>query len=317
MLVDRSTPSDKLDVFASVGYHVSAKGSVLEAWTRAKELGCRIFQVFSSPPRQWSLPTVDLDKLAEAGKFLSGEGASVVLHAPYLVNLASTETDLRRKSADSIAYGLQVCRALGAVGLVVHAGTAKDGNVRAALVRTRKALQSVARRVSGGRIIWELTAGAGNPIAALPHSLPALLDAVGDLFDAGICLDTQHLWAAGFDWRGDGIDRLLEQVETACGLQRLACIHLNDSKSDLGSRSDRHANIGKGSIGQRAFVELLLRDELSRVPKILETPGSSEIRKKELKSLQRSCLQVLRRASAGGARAPSGSAETSRLPRAF
>jgi deoxyribonuclease-4 len=124
-----------------------------------------------------------------------------------------------------------------------------------------------------------------------------LLDAVGDFFDAGICLDTQHLWAAGFDWRGDGIDRLLEQVETACGLQRLACIHLNDSKSHLGSRSDRHANIGKGSIGKQAFVELLLREELGGVPKILETPGSSEIRKKELKSLRRSCLQELRRAS--------------------
>jgi deoxyribonuclease-4 len=200
------------------------------------------------------------------------------------------------RSVDSVVFGLELAHLAGGASLVVHAGTAPDGDISTALARLRSSVKKINRLApKGGRLVFELTSGAGVPIAALPREIPRLFEAVEPFDDIGFCLDTQHLWAAGFDWTTDHAgDLLLEELDGLGLLDALACIHLNDSKSEMGSRLDRHENLGDGKIGIGPLVEFVTNPTLRDIPFILETPGSDAARRRELKRLRRAARVSLR-----------------------
>lgn len=293
----RTESSSDRGPFDLVGYHVSSAGGLVEAWERIEELGCKVVQVFSSPPRRWVLPRIDDEALNNFVSRVASSGGRVVLHAPYLVNLAAESTEIRKKSIDAVSYGLDLCSAVGGSGLVVHAGTATDGDRKRALRRLRGAVRSLARRRPRARLVFELTAGGGTAIASVPADVPVLLSVSDPLGDVSICLDTQHLWAAGYDWTGRGLPQLLEDIHVLVGWERLVCLHINDSKSALGSRVDRHANIGSGVIGLQPFVDLLVHSQLRDVIKVLETPGDVATRKSELRALKTCVTSALKRSA--------------------
>lgn len=216
-------------------------------------------------------------------------GGPLVFHAPYLVNLASATPEVRERSVEAIVYGLELSSLAHGAPLVVHAGTAPDGNLDGAMARLRNSLEKVARRApAGGFLVFELTAGAGTAIAALPEDIPRLLEVGSVLDDPGICLDTQHLWAAGFDWHAPGAARkLVGRLRSLGILTALRCIHLNDSKSPRGSRLDRHADLGEGSIGLEPLVDFIEQRALARLPIILETPGSEWLQSEEFQRIKR------------------------------
>ncbi len=176
---------------------------------------------------------------------------------------------------------------------MVHAGTAVDGDLPAALKRLSSSAAEIAREApKGSTLAFELTAGAGRAIASLPSDVPRLLECADAIRDVGICLDTQHLWAAGYDWRApEAADRLLDELARAGCLDSLRCVHLNDSKSAGGSRLDRHANLGEGSIGLDPLVDFVTHPVVAALPVILETPGSDKVRLREFRRLRRALLQ--------------------------
>lgn len=273
-----------------IGYHVSSVGGPKRAWERASRLGSTAFQVFSSPPRNWAHPVFDRRRLEAEFRALDASGAGpVVFHAPYLVNLASPDADVRKRSVNAVVYGLKLSSVVGGAPLVVHAGTATDGDLEAAFRRLSSSLEAIARKApEGGNLVFELTAGAGVALASLPEDAPRLLDAGAVLGKVGICVDTQHLWAAGFDWHLEGAGRrLTEEMRRLGYLDSLRCIHLNDSKSARGSRLDRHANLGEGLIGLGPLCEFLTEPAVSKVPVILETPESEDVRRREFGRLLR------------------------------
>jgi len=279
---------------ACIGYHVSSTGGLAAAWRRAQSLGCTTFQVFSSPPRNWRLPNLDPSRIrAELDQVAALGACSLVFHAPYLVNLASPAEDVRERSIEVVLYGLELSSIANGAPLVVHAGTATDGDLRAALSRLRSSLSEVAGRTPpGARLVFELTAGAGVPIAALPEDVPRLLESASALGDPGICLDTQHLWAAGFDWQVQGAaSKLVSELRSLGALEAVCCIHLNDSKSPRGSRIDRHANLGEGFIGLEPLLAFVTQPAISRLPVILETPGSEWLRSKEFQRLKEAAVE--------------------------
>ncbi len=264
------------------------------ALERAKRLGCTAFQVFSSPPRNWLLPSLDNRRALKEFELVERAGLRLVFHAPYLVNLSSPDEALRAKSVEAVLYGMRLSDLAGGAPLVVHAGTAVDGKVDEAYSRLEYSLSEVARRAPpGGKFVFELTAGAGKPLACELEHIPRLVETAQALSSVEICLDSQHLWAAGYDWQApDAARKLVQCLEDLGCASLLACLHLNDSRSERGSRLDRHANLGAGKIGLGPLVEILRFPLIRQIPVILETPGSDQVRADEFGRLRAAAAKV-------------------------
>lgn len=271
-----------------VGYHVSATGGLRKAVERAESIGCDALQIFPSNPRGWAVPKIDSD-LDSAGRAYMEEKAfgPLFLHAPYLVNLAAADPKIRDKSVASMGFALERAASTGAAGVVVHAGSAGSRDRADALVQTARLTLELLEAHPDTHLIYELTAGGGNPIASVPEHLADLFEATENHPRIGICLDTQHLFAAGFDWPSKGgVNRLAREVEKNVGLDRLKCFHVNDSKTALDSKHDRHAVLGTGEIGKEPFAQLFNHKAFRGVPLILETPGELEDHEEEVALLR-------------------------------
>ena len=257
-----------------LGAHVSVAGGAEKAVARATDLGCDAFQIFVKSPNRWSnAPRPE----AESAAFRAAReaaGLPVVAHAGYLVNLASPKEEVRAKSRDALADELRRCAALGVPGLVLHPGAPQDDGREVGIERVAQGLDAVHAEVGASpvRVLLENTAGQGSTLGVSVGELRAILERIDAPGRVGVCLDTCHAFAAGYDLGGDGYDRLLDELADGPGLDALACWHLNDSKFPRGKRRDRHANIGDGELGLAPFARLLRDDRFGETPMILETP---------------------------------------------
>jgi deoxyribonuclease-4 len=260
-----------------IGIHTSIAPEIGAALERAVALGSTTLQIFSASPRMW--PAAAQRVAADAAaRFRARRQAldlgPLAIHTSYLINLGSADGVLRARSIRAFREELTRAAALGADYLVTHPGTAGADGPAAAIERIADGLRRAAR---GGRcgavtVLLENTAGQGGAIGARLDQLRAIIDRAGDL-PIGVCLDTAHLFAAGYDIRtAGGLERTLDELERTVGLARLRLLHVNDSKAPLGSRVDRHEHIGRGHIGRAAFRRILNHPRLAGRAFIAETP---------------------------------------------
>lgn len=271
-----------------LGAHVSTAGGVSRAFERGAAIGCDALQVFVKNANAWrAKPLADAEVAAfhEAHARTPGPGAPaplpVVAHASYLINLCSPKPDVHAKSRDALLDELRRCSALGIPGLVMHPGAHLGEGEDAGLDGIARALDAVHAEGTdlGARVLLENTAGQGTVLGARLEHLARIVAAVDAPERVGVCLDTCHAFAAGYDLRSDdGYAAFVDAVEATVGVARVAAWHLNDSVFELGSRKDRHAAIGEGALGAAAFARLLADPRWGDVPMVLETPlGDDEL----------------------------------------
>jgi len=295
-----------------VGAHMSAAGGLARAVERAVGVGCRTLQVFTKNSNQWAGKALDREDSAAFREAAKAAGiAPLVSHAAYLINLASPDVATRRRSLTALVDEIRRCDAAGIPFLVLHPGSHGGDGEKTGLNRLARGLDEAAKNTPASKttILLETAAGQG---ACLGHTLGQLAEIrarAASKARIAFCLDTCHVWAAGYDVvTKDGWRSMLEEADRTIGLSRISVIHANDSKKGRGSRVDRHERIGLGAIGEAGFAHLMTEPAFARVPKILETP------KDESGDWDREGLAALRRlaGAAGGLRpAPNHSSVTS------
>jgi len=258
-----------------LGAHVSAAGGVDKAPGRAVEIGCACLQLFTKQPQRWAEPTLD-DATCEAFKGArEAHGIRVAgAHDSYLINLASPDRALWKRSLRSFEGELARASMLGLDFLVTHPGNATDGDLASGVARNAEALTGALERVGGSTpVLLELTAGSGTSIGGSFVQLAEIISALPRHLATrvGVCVDTCHAWAAGYDLAGDW-EGVWTRFDDALGLERLRLFHVNDSKHPLGSRRDRHEHLGRGTLGTEPFRLLMNDERFAGVPKLLETP---------------------------------------------
>jgi deoxyribonuclease-4 len=260
-----------------IGIHTSIAGDIAGSLDLAHGLGANALQIFSSSPRMWARPGARIPD-ADAQRFRARRGelnlGPVVIHANYLINLASPNPVLRTRSIQAFQQELVRGLALGADFLVLHPGCGMGGRVDSSVALVAESLKQSVRGLKLGelRILLENTAGQGSSLGSRLEELKAILDACPGL-PLGVCIDTAHTFAAGWDIRSaSGLDGTLRDIDRLIGLGRVFVVHVNDSKTAHGSRVDRHQHIGKGMIGLEAFGRILNHPLLAKCAFILETP---------------------------------------------
>jgi deoxyribonuclease IV len=255
-------PPSWMDGSLRIGIHTSIAGSYLNALESARKLGCNALQIFSASPRMWQggsarIPDVDAQAFRARRDGL-GFGPLVV-HANYLINLAASQPMLRTRSIQAFHDEIVRAVALGADFLVVHPGARGESKTEHAVSTIVESVKQASKRVPMGnlRILIENTAGMGSAVGARLEEVGEILAGLRDV-PAGACLDTAHLFAAGYDIKSeDGLASTIGQIDGAIGLENVPVFHVNDSKIPLGGRVDRHEHIGKGKIGAEAFARIL------------------------------------------------------------
>jgi deoxyribonuclease-4 len=258
-----------------IGAHVSPAGGLAKAISRGVERGCRAIQIFNQSPRMWK-PTVYREQDVESFRRAMSDSPidAVLIHTVYLLNCASEDADMRAKSLGSLAHSLRVGALLGARGVVLHAGSAKGGDVPSAIKRAGETVRRALAETEGCELHLENTAGAGGTLGRSIEELADLLAACGADARVRFCLDSCHLLASGYDVRTPaGMDALVAELAAKVGLERVGSLHLNDSQAPLGSNRDRHANVGQGELGERGCAAFLGTPALQQLPCVLETPG--------------------------------------------
>jgi deoxyribonuclease IV len=261
-----------------IGAHVSPAGGPAKALERGDERGCRSIQIFNQSPRQWKPHAYSDDQLAEYREALEGSGVeSVLIHAVYLLNPASDDPDIREKTLASLTTSLRVGDALGAAGVVLHPGSALKGEVGPAIKRAGDLVREALAESGSCELHLEDTAGAGGTLGRTFEELAKLLRAGGRSKRLGVCLDSCHLLASGYDVRTiEGVDEMLERFDDEVGLEKLRSLHLNDSQQPLGSNRDRHAPVAQGELGEDGCAAFLSAPAFDDLPCILETPGDDD-----------------------------------------
>ena len=258
-----------------LGGHVSPAGGLVKALERGAERGCEAIQIFNQSPRAWRPTTFREDDVAAFREQLeAGPVRSVVIHAVYLINAASNEEEIRAKSLASLVHALRVGDAIGAAGVVLHPGSQKGEELAGALDRAGEALRHALAESERCPLLLENTAGAGGTLGRSFAELAGLLERGGNDPRLGICLDCCHMLASGFDIRTyDGLTRVMDDFEREIDLERLGCLHVNDSKVPLGANRDRHANLPEGELGREGLAAFLSEPRFEGLPALLEVPG--------------------------------------------
>src|ERR1700694_1669212 len=258
-----------------IGAHVSQAGGLPKAIERGEERGCRAIQIFNQSPRMWR-PTAyrDEDIAASHAAMAASQIDAVLIHAVYLLNCASEDREIRAKSLASLTHSLGVGERIGACAVVLHPGSAKTGDVPSAIARAAVSIREALAESGGCPLHLENTAGTGGTIGRSIEELATLLEASGGDERLGLCLDSCPLLASGYDIRTSaGMDALVSEISTKVGIARVGSLHLNDSQSPLGSNRDRHANIGRGELGENGGAAFLSTPEFAQLACVLETPG--------------------------------------------
>ncbi len=258
-----------------IGAHVSTAGGLARAVERGVELGCESIQIFHQNPRMWRPTAYGEDDFAafRAG-FEASNLSSIVIHAVYLINCASRERPVRTKSLVSLKHALQVGDAIGSAGVVLHAGSTKGDPMDEAIERAGAAIQEALAESESCPLLLENTAGTQGPLGRNFDELARLLDAGGAGERLGICIDCCHLFASGYDIRTeDSLGQVVDELETSFRLDRVRCLHVNDSAVPMGANRDRHANLGKGELGRAGIRAFLSEPRFDALPAIAETAG--------------------------------------------
>jgi deoxyribonuclease-4 len=261
-----------------IGAHVSPAGGPAKAVERGVEAACRSIQIFNQNPRAWK-PTVYTDEQVQACREAMADSPvdALLIHAVYLLNCASEDPEIREKSLTSLVASLRAGDALGAHGVVLHPGSALGGDVPAAIERAGATIREALAESERCPLHLENTAGAGGTLGRSFEELAALIDAAGGDARLGLCLDSCHLYASGYDIAtADGLSAVLDECDAKVGLDRLHSLHLNDSQTPLGSNRDRHAPVGHGVLGEDGCAVFLSEPRFQDLPLILETPGPGE-----------------------------------------
>jgi deoxyribonuclease-4 len=262
-----------------IGAHVSPAGGPAKAVERGVALGCRSIQFFNQSPRAWRPREYSEDEVAAFRTAMAESDLDALLiHAVYLLNCASEDTEIRDKSHRALTVALQAGAALGAQGVVLHPGSAlKDGGaVAPALERAAVVIVEALAESETCPLHLEDTAGAGGTLGRSFEELARLLELAGGDERLGICLDSCHLLASGYDVRSaESLGEVLDEFDRVIGLDRLGSLHINDSVTPLGSNRDRHANLGDGEIGRAGCAAFLSEPRFEGLPCVLEGPGAS------------------------------------------
>jgi deoxyribonuclease-4 len=258
-----------------LGAHMSVAGGLPRAVERAVVHRCQSLQVFAKNASQWrgrELPRNEIRAFRAA--VAAAQIHPVVSHASYLINLATTSVPLRRQSIEAMGDELDRAEALGLLGVVLHPGCYTAGNAADGLTLVATALLELLRGRRRGKtmVLLECTAGQGTALGSTFEQLASIIARMNDHKRVGVCLDTCHLLAAGYDIRStEGYNATFTQFDRLIGFDRLKAFHLNDSKKPLGSRVDRHEHIGKGHLGLEPFARLVNDSRFSALPMLLET----------------------------------------------
>ena len=258
-----------------IGAHVSASGGLVAAQERAVERGCESMQIWGQSPRQWRATRwQDEDIEAFAALRKAGPVKSVVIHAVYLINCASTDSEIRRKSRDSLVHHLRLGDEIEAAGVVLHPGSAKGEPHEEALPRVAEIVTAALAESERCPLLFENTAGAGDTLGRSFEELAELIELCGADRRIGLCLDSCHLFASGFDIRtAERLTAVMDDCVGIVGTDRVACVHANDSLVPLGSNRDRHAPPGDGELGPRGCAAFLSEPRFEGLPAIFEGPG--------------------------------------------
>jgi deoxyribonuclease-4 len=256
-----------------IGAHVSPAGGLSRAVERGTERGCQAIQIFNQSPRMWRPTAYDEDAYAAFREAVAASRIDAVLiHAVYLLNCASEDEEIRTKSLASLVQSLRVGAEIGAVGVVLHPGSAKTGDVGKAIKRAGSVIKEALAQSESCALHLEDTAGTGGTLGRSFEELAALVEAAGADRRIGLCLDSCHLLASGYDIRTpQGLHDTLAECDRFVGLERLHSLHVNDSMTPLGSNRDRHAVIGQGELGEPGCATFLSEPRFEELPCVLET----------------------------------------------
>jgi deoxyribonuclease-4 len=258
-----------------IGAHVSTAGGLVQAHERGVERGCDAIQVFNQSPRQWRPTRWKPDDVGEFLELMKGGPIkSVTIHAVYLINPATKDREMRKKSAASLIHALRMGDEIGADGVVVHPGSTVGEPLDEALPRVGEMVKHALAESDSCRLLLENTAGAGNTIGRSFAELRELIDLAGGEKRIGVCLDSCHMLASGFDIRSAAkLTEVVDRCVKIVGLRRVRCLHLNDSQTPLGSNRDRHAPPGDGELGPRGCAAFLSEPRFEKLPALFEGPG--------------------------------------------
>ena len=258
-----------------IGAHVSTAGGLVNAIDRGEERGCESIQIFHQSPRMWRPTKYGPDDLAEFRERMEGSKVeAVIIHAVYLINCATKDRELRKKSLTSLTHALEIGDGIGAKGVVLHPGSQKTDPLKPSLKRAAKVIAEALKRTDSCRLLIEQTAGHQGLLARDFDQTAELIDLAGSGPRLGLCLDSCHLFVQGYDITDEShLAEVLDEADAKVGIDRLGAVHVNDAAAPLGSCRDRHANIGKGEMGRRGLSAFLSEPRFEGLPATLETPG--------------------------------------------
>ncbi len=263
-----------------LGAHVSIAGGIFQAPIRGSEIGCTAIQIFTKNQRQWKISPLTNEQIEQYKQVLANSPIkAVVAHDSYLINLCSPDKNNLHKSRESFILELKRTQALGIAGLVFHPGAHKDLGETKGLKLIAESLNIILKECLDvdTKLLLETTAGQGTALGYSFEQLGQIIQMVDEKNKVGVCIDTCHIFAAGYDIRTrEGYEATFKKFDEIIGLDRLGAFHLNDSEKELGSRVDRHERIGKGKIGLEAFRLIMNEPRFENIPKILEIPGGDD-----------------------------------------
>jgi deoxyribonuclease IV len=270
----------------NIGAHVRGGGKLVPSLEEGLNIGATSIQIFVQSPRMWK-PSQYAPAVLEAYREAQANHPSVrntFCHATYLINLATPAKDLYEKSVACLISNLSTARGMASSGVVLHVGSHKGSGFEEALPQMAEAFKraldganSAPEGVKDCPILIENAAGSGGTVGRSFDEIKAIIDATGGDERIGLCIDTQHLWASGYDYSSvHATNKLVHELDMSIGLDRLRCFHLNDSKTELGGNRDRHANIGEGTIGTEGLAALVGHHDFRDLPLLLEVPGTGE-----------------------------------------
>lgn len=258
-----------------IGAHVSTGGGLPNAIARGKERGCESIQIFHQSPRMWRPTKYGEDDFAAFREAMDASPIeAVIIHAVYLINCATKDKELRKKSLNSLTHALAIGDGIGARGVVLHPGSQKTDPLKPSLKRASKVIAAALKETDSCPLLIEQTAGHKGLLARDFDQTAELIELAGGGKRLGLCLDSCHLFVQGYDITDEThLGAVLDEADAKVGLDRLGAVHVNDAAAPLGSCRDRHANIGKGEMGKRGLSAFLSEPRFEGLPATLETPG--------------------------------------------
>jgi deoxyribonuclease-4 len=258
-----------------IGAHVSTAGGLDKAVERGAERGCESIQIFNQSPRMWRPTNYGEDDFAAFREAMDASKVErVIIHAVYLINTASKDKELAKKSLNSLTHSLRIGDEIGASGVVLHPGSTLGDPLKPALKRAAKVIKAALKDTDHCKLLLEQTAGHKGLIGRNFEETAELIDLAGSGDRLGLCLDSCHMFVQGYDITDEEhLAAVLDEADQKVGIERLGAVHVNDAAAPLGSCRDRHANIGKGEMGRKGLAAFLSEPRFEGLPATLETPG--------------------------------------------